>query len=140
MKVYNINFGFNENFIEKISPLKNYCTFVNRVEKNFSAGMTREQAIAETFYYCLEKNIMTEYLLSKKEELINMLGFEYNEEDAKRAFIEYGEEKGIERGIETGIERGKIELVRKLLNIDTPLKYIVEATGWNEEKILQIGK
>ena len=39
-----------------------------------------------------------------------------------------------------GKEEGKIEIVKNLLFAKTPLKYIVTATGWSEDKISSIKK
>lgn len=37
-----------------------------------------------------------------------------------------------------GREEGRIEMVKNLLAANTPIKYIVKATGWSEKKILQL--
>ena len=37
---------------------------------------------------------MTDYLTDNESEVINILGFEWNEEDERKALIELGEERG----------------------------------------------
>ena len=44
--------------------------------------------------YCLKNDIMTDYLTDNESEVINMFGFEWNEEDERKALIELGEERG----------------------------------------------
>ena len=44
--------------------------------------------------YCLNNDIMTDYLTDNESEVINMFGFEWNSEDERKALIELGEERG----------------------------------------------
>ena len=50
-----------------------------------------------TIYYCRNNGIMTDYLNDNESEVINMFGFEWNEEDERKALIELGEEQGEQR-------------------------------------------
>lgn len=131
VELYNLNKGMNDDFIASDVALNNYCTFVNLVEKFKSEGLDSNHALAAAFKYCVAHGFMAEYLLTHREELASMLAMEYDPEAARQAWIDYG----IKQGIERGIERGREELARNLLNIKTPIKYIVEATGWTEDKI-----
>ena len=45
-----------------------------------------------------------------------------------------------ELGEERGREKGRFELVKNLLNVGTPLEYIINATGWSKEKLLEFKK
>ena len=58
-----------------------------------------------------------------------MYWFEYDENLARKAIAD--------EAYEIGREEEKFEMVKNLLLAKTPLKYIVAATGWNEEKILK---
>ncbi len=77
-----------------------------------------------------------------------MIITEYNEQWAMDAAFNDGLEEGIEKGIEKGREEGraegrtesKLEMVKNLLNVKTPIEYIVAATGWNEETILRLAE
>ena len=68
-----------------------------------------------------------------------MLAMEYDPEEARQAWIEYGIEQGIKRGIVQGIgqgiEQGIEQLAKNLLKFNTPIEYIIKATGWSEDKI-----
>lgn len=122
---YNLNEGNNEKFLQKSRTVYNYCFFVNRVEKNLRDGMIRDKAIKEAIDYCINCDVMAEYLKDRRKEVISMLGFEYDEDLARKAIADESREEG------------KIEMVKNLLLAKTPLKYIVSATGWSEEKILK---
>ena len=73
-----------------------------------------------------------------------MLALEYDPELARQAWIEKGIEQGIERGIEKGIEQGieqsRKEFIKKLLEVETLLEYIIAATGWTKEQILSLAE
>ena len=36
-----------------------------------------------------------------------------------------------------GKAEGKFEMVKNLLNVGTPIEFIIKATGWSEEQILK---
>lgn len=133
---YNLNDESNKDFIAQSKNLSAYCFFVNRVEKNLKTGMDLEESISEAIDYCINRDIMAEYLKERRKEVISMFGFEYDDEVAKRVQLEEAREIGLEEGREEGREESKIEMVKNLLLAKTPLKYIVAATGWSEEKIL----
>lgn len=133
---YNLNEGNNENFLKESESLKSYCIFVNRVEKNLREGMILERAIQEAIDYCINADVMAEYLKMRRKEVVSMLGFEYDENLARKAIAD----EAMQIGIEKGREEEKFEMVKNLLLAKTPLKYIVTATGWNEEKILKFAE
>ena len=60
-----------------------------------------------TIYYCRKNGIMTDYLTDNEREVINMFGFEWNEEEERKALIELGEERGITIGEKHGITIGE---------------------------------
>ena len=61
--------------------------------------------------YCLENNVMVDYLKNNKKEVIDMFGFEWNEKEEREALLEIGEERG---RLEGKLE-GKIESIKELM-------------------------
>ena len=57
------------------------------------------------------------------------------EERLKKEAIEKGMKEGIEKGMKEGIEKSKIEIAKKLLLKNTPLKEIIELTSLSEKQI-----
>ena len=45
-----------------------------------------------------------------------------------------------ELGEKRGEEKGRFELVKNLLRVGTPIEYIINATGWSKEKLLEFKK
>ena len=138
VQMYNISAGMNEDLILHDESLNNYCIFLNLYHKFLSEGMDSAHALKAAFDYCISHGIMVEYLLSIKKELASMLALEYDPELDHQAWFEEGLKEGQKQGRSEGHAEGKIEMVKNLLLAETPLKYIVAATGWTEEQILKV--
>ena len=63
-----------------------------------------------------------------------MLGLEYDAEEAKQAFIEYGEEKGRKEGR----EEKSIEMIKKMFAMKMSIEDISKISEWSKEKILKV--
>ena len=139
VKQYNINAGNNDELLKECTYLQNYCIFVNRVKLNQQQHKTINESIIEAFEYCMNNNIMTDFLSIHEKELSSMYdwyGGEYDEELAKQVRlqeereeaieqgmkqglqqgIEKGMAQGIEVGLKQGMEQAKIQSVRNMIN------------------------
>lgn len=88
--------------------IKEYSIFSNKYKFYRKQKLTIDQAVKEAIRYCLEHNIMTEYLRNNEKEVIDMFGFEWNEKEEKDALIKVGEARGESRGEARGEARGEI--------------------------------
>ena len=66
-----------------------------------------------------------------------MYWFEYDAKAAKRAMLEEMQEER-EEGRTEGRAEERLEMVKKLLKVGASLDIIKKATGWSEEKLLEI--
>ena len=41
---------------------------------------------------------------------------------------------------ERGREKERFELIKNFFNVGTPIQYIIDVTGWSEEKLLEFKK
>ena len=73
--------------------------------------MKIDHAVDAAIKYCLENNVMVDYLKNNQKEVIDMFGFEWNEKEEREALLEIGEERGEARG---RLE-GKIESIKELM-------------------------
>lgn len=129
MNFYNLNEGNNENLLKKSESLKSYCIFINRVEKNLREGMILERAIQDATDYCINADIMAEYLKMRRKEVVGMSGFEYDEDLARKAIAN--------EAYEIGREEEKFEMVKNLLTTNLSIEEIARVVGWSKEKILK---
>jgi len=73
---YNLNEGKNAELLQKTQALHDYCIFVHCVSKNLHDGMDLDAAIAKAVDYCINADVMAQYLQEKRKEVVSMLGFE----------------------------------------------------------------
>jgi hypothetical protein len=108
VKVYNINQGCNEEIVRYSENLRGYSSFIARVREN-KAAMPLEAAMKEAIEYCIERNILSAFLLKYSTEVQNMLLTEWNIDDAKEVWQEEGWEKGRVKTVEEVLELIKQE-------------------------------
>jgi len=105
VKVINIKQGRNEGIVNKCKTLAGYSAFVGKVQEFEKEKLSREEAIKKAVKYCVEHDILKEFLEQNSSEVMNMLILDWNMEDAMAVRYEEGIEKGIEKGMQKGIEK-----------------------------------
>lgn len=108
VRVININFGHNRELLDKCKNLYGYAYFVAEIRKNLMT-MELNRAVESAVEECIRKDILKDFLLEQKAEVIAMSIYEYNEEYVRKSFFEDGEKSGYDRGMSEGIEIGKSE-------------------------------
>ena len=99
-----------------------------------NTGMSLKQAIRAAIDYAKANNVMLDYILKKESEVIDMFGFEWNENEYREAI----REDAIEQGREQGKLEGKIDLIKSLLKLGTPIETIEKASGLSKDAILNL--
>ena len=66
-------------------------------------------------------------------EVVMTLAQIFREEGKEEGII-----KGIEKGIEVGAKQGKLEVAKRLINMELPIEQIVDATGLSKKEIEKI--
>ena len=77
--VLNINYGKNKKLMESCRPLMEYSYFVQKV-KRYSESLERDAAIELAVDECIRENILKDILIKNREEVVDMLLTEYDEE------------------------------------------------------------
>jgi predicted transposase/invertase (TIGR01784 family) len=111
VKVLNINYEHNQKIVEQSRELLGYTIFIGKV-KEFLVIMSKDKAFKKAIKYCIENDILKDFLEKNATEVINMLTEEFNLDMAKEVWQEEAWEDGMERGREEGMER-VLKLVRK---------------------------
>lgn len=93
VQVININLGFNSELMDACQILKEYAQFVAEVREQAKVYPNR-QAIVQAVDVCIKKDILKEFLLENKKEVIDMVFFEYDAEAEKRVIYKDGVEEG----------------------------------------------
>ena len=93
VQVININLGFNAELMDACQILKEYAQFVAEVRKQAKVYPNR-QAIVQAVDVCIRRDILKEFLLENKKEVIDMVFFEYDAEAEKRVIYKDGKIEG----------------------------------------------
>ena len=132
----------NQESVDKESILGEYMEFVFRLRKNRAVCKNLEAAIAETVSTCMKDGILSEYLMSRKGEIFNMLAEEMRVEDLigtaeqnMKTGIKIGREEGVKEGIKEGIKEGMVYAYYEM-NFET--KEIARKVQLTEEEVLEI--
>ncbi len=120
----NINLGHNKELMEKCKVLKEYAIFVEKIKDGVRNLLPVREAIEVAVDWCIENDILKEYLIKHKSEVIGMILSEYDEKKHIKNEKQISWEEGrIEGKIEGKIE-GRIEgenllarLINKLLSV-----------------------
>lgn len=126
VRTLNINHGHNKELMDKCKPLSDYSYFIAKIRKNLET-MSMEQAVAAAVDTCIKEDILQDFLLEQKAEVIAMSIYEYNEEYVKKTLHEEGYDEGYDAGLAEGEIRGKaeniisnVESIIKNLGLDLP--------------------
>ena len=79
VKVLNINPGMNEELKERCPELKQYMQYVDKVRK-YSKEMELKDAVIKAVEECIRKNILKDFLMEQKAEVVKMSIYEFDEE------------------------------------------------------------
>lgn len=104
--VFNINRGYNEELLKKCESLRGYMIFVEKVREKRASGKPLETAVPEALEECISENILAEFFVRYKEEVMDMSIWEFDQELHDQAMREDGEVIGVEKGIEIGKTQG----------------------------------
>ena len=133
--VYNINKGRNPEMAKRSAALYEYETFIYKVRENTDKKMSLKDAITKAVKDCIEQNILKDFLLNHKWEVIGMLLHEWNLDTA----VAYAEERGEARGKKDGRREQAIQIAKKLkdagrMGVDD----IAQATGLTVDDVLRL--
>lgn len=123
VRIININHGHNPALMKRCRSLSDYACFVAKIRENMKT-MSMEKAVRNAVEKCISENILKDFLIKQKAEVIAMSIYEYNEEYVKKVLYEDGYDKGYSEGTSAGIIKGKIDgltaSVRKMHSRNIP--------------------
>lgn len=99
VQVFNINYGRNRELMRKCPTLEAYAKFTAICRQYIAEGMERQAAYQRAVEYCIEHNILREFLKKNKSEVVGMLLAEFDAEKYERTIREEGRAEGKIDGI-----------------------------------------
>jgi len=137
VQVLNINEGRNSEIVNRCKKLSEYSLFMAKVREYKEKYDDLLKAIKEALKYCVEHDILKEYLEKHETEVINMLYTEWNLDTALEVRYEEGFEDGEDKGREEG-RREKLTIVRNLLAKGSTPEFVSEITGLSLDEIAKL--
>ena len=145
MQVYNINQGRNQEILKRSENLNGYSFFIKKVNE-FKEQFSLDESVASAVKYCIENNILKEFLLEQGSEIYNMLFEDLTIEEIVAIRCEEAREDGLQKGHEMGREEGREEglqkwhdgqrtIARNLLAEGSAPDFIQKITGLSLEEI-----
>lgn len=118
----NINSGHNRALMEKCRTLHDYALFVDTVRHYISSGYTRERAVEIAVEECISNNVLKEFLIRNKAEVLTMLYSEYAWELHLRKLQKEGRQQGLEEGQRLSRIEDILELLSEIGNIPDDIR------------------
>ena len=162
--VRNIRYNKDNELLQKYKPLHDYSFFVYDVEKRVASGDSLANAIRSATDYCINHNIMRDYLSANYEEVFEMMSLRWNEKDAKKYWqkeareeghaaglvegraqgLSQGHAQGLSQGLSQGLVKGRmsatIAFIKNLISMRMPYSDIAKATNTSIEEVQRIAK
>ena len=129
VRVININEGRNIDIASKCRKLSEYSAFIAKVREFERELGDKAETMKAAIKYCLNHDILKEFIQSHASEVENMLLTEWNMDDALAVRYEEGIEKGLERGLEKGREDEREAVAKNALAKGLTVDLIHDITG-----------
>ena len=100
VKLLNINYGHNEELMKKCRILEEYAKFVDIARKYISDGLERNEALNMAIDYCIDHDILSEFLRKNRAEVLGMLLEEFDVEKYERTIRSEGREEARNEAID----------------------------------------
>ncbi|MBQ7479314.1 MAG: Rpn family recombination-promoting nuclease/putative transposase [Selenomonadaceae bacterium] len=109
------NIGYNEDASKcselfAYKPVKDYSFFVYDVRQRMASGEMLANAVRSSIEYCIDHDIMKEFLIDKQKEVLDMYNLRWNERAAREAAMEDGRLMGLAEGETKGEAKGESRL------------------------------
>lgn len=97
----NINYGHNEELLNKCKPLKDYSIFTTKIKNYRNSGIPLSNAIDKVINECIEEGVLVDILMKHRTLAKNVILTEYNEKKQRKMDRRSGYEEGLLQGIES---------------------------------------
>ncbi len=111
--------------LDKCRPLRDYTTFVNKV-KELAVSTDFEQAIDNAVDYCIDNDVLKDYLIQNRAEVKDMCLTEFNEKVYEESIRSEGFEQGVLQNLISLAKKGFITTLIAANEIGVPEKDFIE--------------
>ncbi|MBE5830358.1 MAG: hypothetical protein E7306_01300 [Butyrivibrio sp.] len=145
VKVLNINQGMNPSLMQSCRKLNEYSMYVAKV-REFSENESLNKAVPKAVDYCIDHDILKDFLLRERKAVIMYSLYEYNKAGHMKVIKEEAFEEGREEGREEGLEEGRIKgideeknrIIANMLQKDMAPEEIADLCGCLTEEVMAV--
>ncbi|MCM1046849.1 MAG: hypothetical protein NC433_00290 [Clostridiales bacterium] len=112
VRLLNINHGHNTELMNKCRVLDEYAKFVDIARAYIAEGSERNEALSMAIDYCIDHNILSEFLRKYRAEVLGMLLEEFDVKKYEKSLKEEGREE-ISRLTIFLLEQNRIDDLRR---------------------------
>ena len=142
----NINYGHNEELMDRCKRLKDYAVFVNRIRENERRGMALNEAVELAVNSCINEGILADILKKNRAEVCNLILYEYDEQRqlaiAREGAMKAGREEGRIEGRTAGREEGRaaeqVTIIRNMAGKGLNPSAIADMLGLEEGYVKKV--
>ena len=95
--MYNLNHPDNQDLLQKCRPLYEYTYLIRKIQL-YSKTKSLYDAVNQAVEECIQENILKDFLLAHKAEVIDMTLTEFNQEIYEKGILEDGIQLGVQQG------------------------------------------
>ena len=125
IKVLNINHGMNQSLMRGCKMLNDYSIYVSKEREFYEEYGSHEKAVIRAIDYCIENDILRDFLLKERKAVYMYSLSEYNQTAHLKAVRQESFEDGKEQGIVIGEERGIRIFIEDKLEDHVPEETII---------------
>ena len=133
VQVYNINHGRNTEILEKSKTLYDYSFFIGKINE-YKKYLSLEEAVEAAVKYCIEHDILREFLKKNSTEVASMLFDELSTEE----IVAVCREEAREDGLKEGYTEASLNIARNLLAKGSSPEFTSETTGLPMDEIVKL--
>ena len=110
-RVYNINYGHNQELMARCRTLEEYSILIGRISSKVRNGIPLEPAADAAVQECIRDGILQDFLIKHRSEVVGMLLEEFDMDEyikmERRDSYADGHEDGLAMGLAEGLAEGK---------------------------------
>ena len=106
----NINSGHNKELMSKCRKLYEYSEFIHTIRRIHSEGTGWQEAVDSAVEYCINHDILKDFLVKNRAEVQQVILYEYDEALHMKTERQLGREEGMDRQMVASIERIMVAL------------------------------
>ncbi len=123
-RVYNINYGHNQELMARCRTLEEYSILIGRISSKVRTGIPLEQAADTAVQECIRDGILQDFLIKHRSEVVGMLLEEFDMDEyikmERRDSYEDGHEDGLAMGLAEGKRLEQLHIIHNMFQENIP--------------------